>query len=471
MTDVAPADRVSEPSARPIGTDAAQQAGNRHPASEVQRARVVRRLLLVALLAFAGRALYVVTVLQHEQFPDTAQHHIGLARSFDELYYVGGAEALARGDGFRFPLLAPVAEQAPHPPLTSVALAPVAALTDHELPMRLLVAAVGALVVLLAGLVALAVAGPGPAYVAAGVAALYPNLWMNDGLLMSETFAAAGTAGALFCSYRWIATRQWGWAGAAGGACALAALSRAELALLVPVMVLPLILTARSVPRWQRVRQAAVASAAAVVVVSPWVIYNLNRFEEPVLLSHADGDVLVGANCDATYSGSWLGFHHGSCGELVDSDDLPLDRSVRAAHKREAALRYIGDNLDRVPVVVTARVGRMWGVYGQGQMARIAQAEGRPVAASIAGLGMFWALVPVAIVGFRSLWRRGVNTLPLLAPFAVVTLNAALFFGLTRHRIGAEVPLVVLAAVGLTRLGDALRRRRTEGAPRAPQVA
>lgn len=452
------------------GRDAVGGIGDVHQAGAVDRGRVVRRLLLVALLAFAGRALYVLTVLQHEEFPGTAEVRIELSRSFDELYYVGGAEALARGDGFRFPLLTPATEQAPHPPLTSVALAPVAALTDDELPMRLLVAAVGALVVLLAGLVALAVSGPGVAYVAAGVAALYPNLWMNDGLLMSETFAAAGTAGALWCSYRWIATRQWGWATAAGVACALAALSRAELALLVPVMVLPVILTARTVPRWQRVRHAAAAGAAALVVVSPWVLYNLHRFEEPVLLSHADGDVLAGANCDTTYHGEWLGFHHGSCGD-IEPDELPLERSVRAAHNREVALEYIGDNLDRVPVVVAARVGRMWGFYGQGQMARFAQSEGRPVAASVAGLAVYWALVPLAVVGLRSLWRQRVNALPLLAPFVVVTLNAVLFFGFTRHRVGAEVPLVVLAAVGLTRLGDAVRRRRTGGTGPRHQVA
>jgi hypothetical protein len=62
---------------------------------------------------------------------------------------------------------------------------------------------------------------------------------------------------------------------------------------------------------------------------------------------------------------------------------------------------------------------------------------------------MFWALVPVAVLGVRTLWRSGVRLLPLLAPFAIVTFNAAAFYGITRFRVGAEVPLVVLAAVGI----------------------
>lgn len=407
---------------------------------------MVGRLVILAVLAFAGRSLYVLTVLQHEEYPEGLEV-VGLVRSFDELYYTAAAHALADGDGFRFDTIAgPAEEQGIHPPMTSVALAPVAELTDDELPMRLLVAAVGALVVLLAGLVALSVAGPRVAYVAAGLAALYPNLWMNDGLLLSESFAAAGTAAAVWCTYRLLATRSWRWAAGAGVACGVAMLSRSELALLVPLMVVPAILFARTPPPAQRLRHAAVACLAAGLVVAPWVSSNLRRFEEPVVLSHGDGNVLIGSNCDSTYHGSLLGFHDGWCGVI---DGLPAENSKEAAIRRRAALDYMGDHLDRLPVVVAARVGRVWGIYGQVQMGRIAQAEGRPMWASMAGLAMFWALVPLAVLGVRTLWRSGVRLLPLLAPFAIVTFNAAAFYGITRFRVGAEVPLVVLAAVGI----------------------
>jgi hypothetical protein len=177
---------------------------------------VVRRLVILAILAFARRSLYVLTVLQHQEYPEFGADSAGLGRSYDEIYYTGAAHALADGDGFRFGVLEPAQEQGIHPPMTSVALAPVAWLTGDELPMRLLVAAVGALVVLLAGLVALSVAGPRVAYVAAVLAALYPNLRMNDGLLMSESFATAGTAAAILCTYRLLETWSWRWAAGVG---------------------------------------------------------------------------------------------------------------------------------------------------------------------------------------------------------------------------------------------------------------
>jgi 4-amino-4-deoxy-L-arabinose transferase-like glycosyltransferase len=411
-----------------------------------RRGLVVRRLVMLAVLAFAGRSLYVLTVLQHQEYPEFGAETVGSARSYDEIYYTGAARALADGDGFRFGEGEPAQEQGIHPPMTSVALAPVAWLTDDELPMRLLVAAVGALVVLLAGLVALNVAGPRAAYIAAGLAVIYPNLWMNDGLLMSESFAAAGTAAAIWCTYRLLETWSWRWAAGVGVACAVAMLSRSELALLVPALVVPAVLLTRTAPPSQRILHAALACSVAGLVVAPWVLYNLQRFEEPVLLSHGDGNVLIGSNCDSTYHGTLLGFHDGICGFI---DNLPAELSEQASARRRAAFDYIGDHLDRLPVVVAARAGRVWGVYGQVQMARIAQTEGRPLVASLAGLAMFWGFVPLAALGARRLRRAGQPLWPLVAPFLIVTFNAAAFYGITRFRVPAEAPLVVMAAVGI----------------------
>jgi hypothetical protein len=48
--------------------------------------------------------------------------------------------------------------------------------------------------------------------------------------------------------------------------------------------------------------------------------------------------------------------------------------------------------------------------------------------------------------------QRGRTVWPLLAPVVVVTLISALFYGLLRFRVPAEVSLVVLAAVALGEL-------------------
>jgi asparagine N-glycosylation enzyme membrane subunit Stt3 len=46
--------------------------------------------------------------------------------------------------------------------------------------------AIGTCTIVVIGLVANRLAGPRAGLLAAGIAAVYPNLWMNDGLVMSE---------------------------------------------------------------------------------------------------------------------------------------------------------------------------------------------------------------------------------------------------------------------------------------------
>jgi 4-amino-4-deoxy-L-arabinose transferase-like glycosyltransferase len=409
----------------------------------IGRRRFLGLLVAIATLAFLGRVVYVVTVTRHEPL------------NYDEHYFANGAIALADGDGFRYsPLLgARVIENAEHPPLTSIALAPIARMTDDsELAMRIAVALAGAGVVVLIGLVGREVAGARTGVVAAALAAVYPNLWSNDGLLMSETFATLGTAATVLCAYRLIRAPTSTMAAAAGVACGLAMLSRGELALLVPLLVLPVVLTLRRVTRGQRLRLAGIAVLAASLTVAPWVAYNLSRFERPVFLSYGDG-ALLGANCDEVYSGPLLGLWNGLCTFGKPSDEP----SVLAERKRERALEYARDHLDRLPVVAAARVGRTWSVFRPFQMAEISEAEGKPKWVSLTGWGAYWVLLPLAAWGTILLRRRGVALIPLVAPAVIVTVAVAAFYGRVRFRAPAEVSIVVLAAVTL----DALLVART----------
>jgi 4-amino-4-deoxy-L-arabinose transferase-like glycosyltransferase len=385
-------------------------------------------------------------------------------RSFDEFYYVQGAIALSKGEGLRFSSFAgaPKVEQAMHPPLTSALLAPVALVSrNHETVMRLTVAAAGVGVVVLLGLVGRMLAGDRAGIVAAVVGAVYPYLWMNDGLLLAETFATLGTVATIFFTYRLVRAPRWGDAIGAGLAAAFAMLSRTELALLVPLLVVPSILLLRAVALRRRLALVAVACGAAVVAVGPWVVNDLARFEEPVFLSYSAGAVLQGANCDATYGGKRLGYWDGTCNPLEPRPGE--DPSVEAGRRRKLALDYVGDHLDEVPVVVAARVGRLWGVFRPIDTARDNEFEGRPFWASVAGLVMYVPLAVLAMGGVVVLARRKVPLLPLLAPVVIATLTAAVFYGLIRFRVPAEVSLVVLAAVAVDAVVAA---RRPEPAPR-----
>lgn len=423
------------------------------------------RLTVIVLLAFAGRCAYVLAVTQHQPDPDMTSPRTGTVRSFDELYYQNGAERLSRGEGFKNPLLGPPDQEAAyHPPMPSLVLAPVAWLTDGSaLAMRLTMALAGAGVVAVIGLIGREAAGTRAGLVAAGTAAVYPNLWMNDGILLSETLATLGVAGTVLFAYRLLRRGSWVDGAAAGVWCGVGMLSRPESALLLPLLLIPVALRVQPRDAKRRLLLCGVAIAATVITVAPWSAYNLSRFDKPVLISYGDGDSLIGANCRNSYRGPLFGLHDGTCG--LGQGDSP-EPSVKAAEKRSIGLRYMRGHLDRVPVVMAARVGRMWGVYRPFQMISLAQTEGRPRWASTTGWAMSFGLVGAAVFGARALRQTRRSLIPLLAPLVVVTLTAASFFGLMRFRAPAEPSIVVLAAVGV----EALLVARTARRARAPSL-
>lgn len=371
--------------------------------------------------------------------------------SYDEFFYRGEARNIADGAGFDLPRGGTLALGAgEHPPLTGTALVPAAWFTDNELGMRFTMAVAGVGVVVVTGLVARMLGGPRVGLLAAGIAAVYPNLWMNDGLVLAESLTALATAAVILLTYRLMRVPTWPIAAGAGLACAAATLSRGELVLLLPLLVVPAVLFIKGLTVTTKLRLVAVALLAAALVVAPWEAYLLSRYEEPAFISYGEGGVLGGANCSATYSGPFLGFWIGLC---APSRGEP---SVAAARNRRRGLDYMRDHLTALPLVATARVGRLWSVYRPFQMADLNEAEGRPKWASLAGWAMFWPLVALAAAGVVVLRRRRVALLPLLVPIVVVTLDAAAFYGLVRFRVPAEVSIVVLAAIGL----DALATRR-----------
>jgi 4-amino-4-deoxy-L-arabinose transferase-like glycosyltransferase len=224
-----------------------------------------------------------------------------------------------------------------------------------------------------------------------------------------------------------------------GVACGAEALVRAELILLVPGLLVPAVLAARRLPVRRRLGLLAVGLLATAVVLAPWVGRNLATFKDPTYLSTGNGLALLGANCPLTYSGPSLGSWALGCVVGV---------SGRAEH-----------HVDRLPVVVLARVGRLWDFYEPIQMAQVDANEGRPEEPALAGLGLYYALLPLGVAGIVILRRRRVRVWYLLVPAGVLTVVSAVFYGLVRFRAPFEVCLVVLAAPPLVLAAQALGRR------------
>jgi 4-amino-4-deoxy-L-arabinose transferase-like glycosyltransferase len=430
----------------------------------------VRGLVVVALAAAVVR---VMNVLWWKPTTDMPGYH-GFRLAGDSFYYHWQANALAKGAVF----VDPVAwylnraenASAAHPPLYTLYLAlwsrlGIDSVTGHRLASSLL----GVAAVAVIGLLGYRLAGTATGLVAAGIAALYPQLWIDDGLLLSESIVILVIACALHTMYTFWRQPTRRNALVMGAVCGIAALSRNELILLFPFAAIPLVLRARNTEWRPRIRLAFAACVAGAILIAPWALFNLTRFNEPTLTSSSLGSVLSAANCDEVYYGPATGYY----ANCFQGPWPTGDESERDLVPRDQAVQYMKDHITRLPVVMLARVGRMWDVFRPGQTTFFDWSiEGRGRAPSWIGLFAYYLLIPFAAGGLVSLWRRRITILPLLAAPVIATIAAATTFGVTRYRAPAEVSIVIGAAVGMVAAAQWLRARKpmtnTVDAPLSP---
>ncbi len=342
----------------------------------------------------------------------------------------------------------------------------------HFLGLQVLAIIVGTSTVALVGLAAREIAGERVALVAAGIAAVYAGLWLYERALLSETLLFPVVAIALLAAYRFYRKPTIRRAALLGALVGLLAMIRAEQILLVLLLVLPLILLARSVSLRTRLFWFFLAGLMTLVVVMPWTIYNLGRFQKPVFLSTQAGGAIADGNCSAVYSGPLIGWYNVYCTRPVKGDP-----SVADGHEFHIGFSYEVHHLGQVPVVAFAREGRAFGFWNPFQQTyldnrwqHVSPIFGKPTSVWVYDLRLwsYWILVVPAVAGAVILRRRRVPIYPLLAFVAAVIITVSYNFGETRYRAAAEVSIVILAAVGVDaaiRWLTRFIRRRTGSLP------
>ena len=391
----------------------------------------------------------------------------------DAAYYHYQARALAAGDGYadgyRWASFDGwVVPSASHPPAFATYLAAWTLLgIDSPQGHRIAASLLG--LVTIAGCAAAAhrLAGERAAILAAAIAALYPNAWINDTMLLSEALAQAAVACFLYAAIRCWQDRTWPWAAAAGVAAAVSTLTRNEQFVLFGVLLVLLVFR-----RGQRVadgiRLAAVAGLSGLVLIAPWVARNLATFDQTTVFTTGIGGAISAASCDETYSGEKLGWYH-DCfvppdpnavddeGHpiFVDADGNVLDETGRDAEPYRQGMAYLKGHLDEYPKVVAARVGRLWGWYRPIQTTRFdIDVESRGEWQSWLGLVGLYAIQLFGVAGLVVMRRRRLPISPALALIGVATFGAAITFGVGRYRSTAEIALVVSASIALAALWD-----------------
>ena len=419
-----------------------------------------------ARLTFAQRLTIVVALgaLWRYGYVIAAKWNQTLLQN-DSLYYSWQAAGLTRGEFFKD--IYGKLEAAEHGPLTSIVLAPVSWGAHTVDQQRLLTATLGVVTVALIGILARRIAAAAGSVnadrvgiVAAAIAAAYPNLWINDGLVMSESLGALLVVLlllALFDLTSAYATRRTRGARAVafGILVGLGALARSEL-------ILAILFGAVVILWWVRPwRHAAaligVATLAMLVLIAPWLIYNQSRFDESVMLSTNDGTTLIGANCPETYYsppalGGWSLF----C--VLDVQGPPgIDASTRARIQRDTALSYAKHHSSRLPLVGLARFGRMIDVFKVGNLVHQDEGEEKATWAIWSGIACWWVLAPLAALGLIKVAERRERTV-LLVPVVIVVITSFLFYGTHRLRLTMEPVVVIGAALFLCSLRTPRRR-------------
>jgi 4-amino-4-deoxy-L-arabinose transferase-like glycosyltransferase len=423
--------------------------------------RSVVAIGVVALIGLVWRVVYTA---------DQFRGDTDITNEGDAFLYSTTAFMSARGNWFvHFYYGGHVAD---HPPLTVLSLVPTGWLfPDSVMAQRYTFCILGAVAIVLIGLLARSLAGSVAGVAAAVVAAANPNLWMNDAVVMSETISTVLIAGLLWAAVELRRSPTLRRAALVGVLCGFTILARAEIGLFLPFLIVPAIVLARELPWRDRLVRSAVAVVLAGLVVAPWTLWNLTELEEPVLISANDGTTLLGANCDRTQTGRTIGSWSLQCIEDFNdahrTEERGLDISEVSALQRDEAVDNITGDLSGLPKIVFARLGRTFGWWEIGQQVYINQGEGRPEWASWAGYWTFWALVPVSIAGAVALRRRRADLLPAAATLLTVLVVSAAFYGISRFRLPLDVMTCVLAGAAVAALVERLRSRRP-GEPDPP---
>jgi 4-amino-4-deoxy-L-arabinose transferase-like glycosyltransferase len=343
---------------------------------------------------------------------------------------------------------------------------------------RMLNALLGAVAVLLLYLIARRLWGRRIGLLAAVMAAIFPPLVLLGRDLVSESLFIALELGAVLCVLNF--RRSGGgkaWALAAGALCGLAVLTRnTGVVLILPVAVGLWTPTPRLRPA--AVLAPALAVAAAILVIAPWLVRDAVQFGRFVPVTTSAGIGAAGTYNEDSFRD---GDSHGAWRDpqLVPQfrplfvtpgiDEAEVDAKLRGDAESFAWNHpgYLAEtsawNLLRLFELVG---GSVVGGHGQILTDRGIGSADPPAERVGLGLAALLAIAGVAAIGrarTRS-WRQGgpprVPSGPLffwMVP-ALMLLIALPIAGLPRYRLPADPFLLVLAAVGAASLWDHLGR-------------
>ncbi len=440
-----------------VSTDVADSTGVSDDSGHADRGFFIG-VASAAVLGLFVRVAYTLVVLRHTVVAG------------DPLFYRLQGRLLAEGHLFVDPFFwlygLGLRPSSYHPPLFTVFQSLLWSVGLRSvLSQRLATSVLGVAGVVAIGFAGRAIAGRRAGVIAAVLAAIWPLVWINDPLMSAESLLTLMTALTLLAASRFWHRPTKVAAGLLGAAIGLMALTRAETAMLLVFLGVPLIvLAARGSDRPAPWRGLAAFALGAIIVMGPWVSWNLVRFNQPVLLSNGFGGTLSVSNRNGVYDGPRLGWwtiQWTGTGRFSKPPALPSSKDEAELERvsRHRAFDYISHHLGDQPRVMLARLGRMSGLYRPWQTAELDASEGRGVWPSRLGILGTLATLPFAIYGMVLLRRRREPILPMVAIGVMTILTGALFWGAPRFAVPWAVAACVLTGAAFDQIWQRVRGR------------
>ncbi|MCE2854801.1 MAG: glycosyltransferase family 39 protein [Ilumatobacteraceae bacterium] len=383
----------------------------------------------------------------------------------DAYFYHHSANLVAEGVGFVNPLkynkFGLVMQAADHPPLFIVylslfSLVGLGSIAAHQLATGL----IGVALVVAIGALAREMFGQRIAIVTLWLAVASPLLWSWDKMLWSEPLAMLFAVLTILAAVRTLRDPSLLNVLFLGASAGLATLSRAEL-LLCGILCISVVL----VFHHRAKVKAAVAITCLIGFLSPWVAFNLNRFDETVLLSNGLDIVIPTDNCESTYSGPLVAYWDIECAQnAIDRAEGAFpnsDESVVNAEIRRIGVEFIKENKRRAIEVAVLRELRIIGVYKPLQQIRLDHfPEGKDRNLAVLSWMNYYAILPFALAGILMTYRRSrVTALVSSTPIFTALLAVAISAGITRYRAIADPMLIMFAAFALVNIFDFFLRQ------------
>ncbi|MGH8983263.1 MAG: ArnT family glycosyltransferase [Acidimicrobiia bacterium] len=377
----------------------------------------------------------------------------------DALAFEQYAQHLRHGDGYILTGLYEDGPSATHPPAFGGVLAAFSTVgLDTPRQHRLALAVLGGLGVALVGLLGRELAGNAVGLVAAAIVAFHP-LWVVPGrALYSESVYLIVICAVLLLALRAVRRPRFCGFLALGVATGIATLTRSEALLLVVFVGLPAVFLSTG-DRRGRASCTAALLAGTLLIVAPWVVRNAVQLDGPALSTNT-GVTLVGAYCGEMFQpgprfGSWsvgCTFRQAGAVNRMYGPEPPVASDRRLVRR---AIDLAQDRARQLPSLIAAHVGRLWGFYHPGDQVTFEDRTTHSHGLQTAGQYVHWALLAFVVLGIA--FARPREWLLIAGPMLMVTVNAAVFYGSTRLRAGAEPSLALFAAVGIVWL--ATRRK------------